>query len=277
MVNWNPSMMEQREQGFLLPKTADPTQTILMELLKSLQRTEQHMQAIADKLTNGIQTEQLGYMDKEAFGIIGVEGSLEKLFRPQLVASVIAAGRVSTSPRGIVTASTSFILQDDTKEWNEEVVGKTILITSGPGIGERRIICALGEKKGQLRVLRRFRSVPTGDSTYVILDSSTYGSMFESSRTSLAVTAAFVNDGNANERYPYFINQEMQSSLATGTKTLLFGQLSKYKVRMVNEIRMYQLVERHRENDQDAFLAFVRADGNLLSAGTVPVKHLIQA
>lgn len=77
--------------------------------------------------------------------------------------------------------------------------------------------------------------------------------------------------------FPYFINQDMASSIATTAVTMLFGQLSKYKVRQVREIRMYRLVERHRENDQDAFLAFIRADGNLLNAGTAPVKKLTQA
>lgn len=76
---------------------------------------------------------------------------------------------------------------------------------------------------------------------------------------------------------PITINQDMQSSVATTTKTILFGQLSKYKVRMVNSMRLYRLVERHRENDQDAFLAFLRADGNLLDAGVAPVKHMLQA
>ncbi len=73
------------------------------------------------------------------------------------------------------------------------------------------------------------------------------------------------------------LNQDMQSTVATGTKTLLFGQLSKYKIRRVNGLRLYRLQERYRDTDQDAFLAFVREDGNLLDAGTAPVKHLLQA
>lgn len=77
--------------------------------------------------------------------------------------------------------------------------------------------------------------------------------------------------------YPYYINQDMSSAITTGLTTMTFGQHSKYKVRRVNGIRFYRLVERHRENDQDAFLAFVRADGNLLDAGTAPVKAMVQA
>lgn len=74
--------------------------------------------------------------------------------------------------------------------------------------------------------------------------------------------------------YPFFINQSMDSTIASGKKSILFGQLSKYKVREVDSIRIYRLTERHRENDQDAFLAFLEADGNLLDAGTAPVKYL---
>ena len=74
-----------------------------------------------------------------------------------------------------------------------------------------------------------------------------------------------------------YTNQEMESALATGNKVMLFGDLTKHKIREVNDIRMYRLVERHRENDQDAFLAFSRGDSRLLNAGTNPVKHLIMA
>jgi HK97 family phage major capsid protein len=77
--------------------------------------------------------------------------------------------------------------------------------------------------------------------------------------------------------YPYTINQDMQSSFATGTKTILFGQFSQYKIRQVATMRMYRLQERYRDNDQDGFIAFTEGDGNLLDAGDHPVKYLIQA
>jgi len=77
--------------------------------------------------------------------------------------------------------------------------------------------------------------------------------------------------------HPITINQDMADSVATTNKTLLFGQLSKYKVRRVRGMRLYRLVERYRDTDQDGFVAFVREDGNLLDAGTAPVKYLQQA
>lgn len=69
-------------------------------------------------------------------------------------------------------------------------------------------------------------------------------------------------------------NQDMDSTLASGKKTVLFGQLSKYKIRTVGDVRMYRLEERYRDTDQDGYIAFTREDGNLLDAGTAPVKVL---
>lgn len=77
--------------------------------------------------------------------------------------------------------------------------------------------------------------------------------------------------------YPVTNNQDMQSSVATGTFTLLFGHLSSYKIRRVRQIRMYRLQERYRDTDQEGFVAFVREDGNLLTSGTGRVKYITQA
>jgi len=73
---------------------------------------------------------------------------------------------------------------------------------------------------------------------------------------------------------PIFINQSMASTQAQSAKIMLYGQLSKYKVRRVGAVRMYRLQERYRDNDQDGFVAFVRMDGKLLNAGVAPVKYL---
>jgi len=76
---------------------------------------------------------------------------------------------------------------------------------------------------------------------------------------------------------PLAINQSMANSVAADAKTLLYGQLSRYKIRRVRQVRVYRLEERYRDKDQDGFIALLRADGNLLTAGTAPVKHLVQA
>lgn len=76
--------------------------------------------------------------------------------------------------------------------------------------------------------------------------------------------------------YRYVINDHM-ADVATGQKTMLFGRLSSYKLRMVRRIRFRRLEERFADNDQVAFVMFVQADGNLLNAGDDPVAYLVQA
>lgn len=77
--------------------------------------------------------------------------------------------------------------------------------------------------------------------------------------------------------YPLIPNQHMQSSVATTTTTMLFGDFSKYKIRDVANVRFVMLSERYAELDQVGFVAFFRTDGNLLDAGTHPVKAMVQA
>ena len=76
--------------------------------------------------------------------------------------------------------------------------------------------------------------------------------------------------------YPFVVNNDM-AEIGTGNKTILFGDMSKYKIREVRGVRMLRLVERYKDFDQDGFLAFLRMDANLVDAGTNPIKHLVQA
>lgn len=73
------------------------------------------------------------------------------------------------------------------------------------------------------------------------------------------------------------VNNHMASSIAASAKTILYGAFRKYKVRRVAGVRVRRLVERYAEKDQEGFIAFMRFDGNLLDAGTRPIKHLVQA
>lgn len=80
---------------------------------------------------------------------------------------------------------------------------------------------------------------------------------------------------------PVVINNDMSGATSylptTATKSVLFGDLSKYKIRTVRGVRFYRLTERYRDSDQDGFVAFLRFDGNLLNSGGNPVKHILQA
>lgn len=71
----------------------------------------------------------------------------------------------------------------------------------------------------------------------------------------------------------YTINQDM-ASIAGSTKPVLYGDFSKYFVRDVLAIDLVRLVERYADYHQVAFVAITRNDGDLLDAGTNPVKYL---
>ena len=75
--------------------------------------------------------------------------------------------------------------------------------------------------------------------------------------------------------YSYIVNQSMTTP-ATSVKSILFGDFSKYIIRDVQDIRLVRMDERYADYDQVGFTAFMRSDGDLLDAGTHPVKILTQ-
>lgn len=80
--------------------------------------------------------------------------------------------------------------------------------------------------------------------------------------------------------YKYWINQDMpifwpgNASDNDNDKAVIFGDLKKYIIRQVRRMRIVRLNERYGELDQVAFVVFLRVDGDLLNAGTNPVKYL---
>lgn len=76
--------------------------------------------------------------------------------------------------------------------------------------------------------------------------------------------------------YPVVVNNDMATAAASAI-TVLFGQLSAYKIRLVEQVRIYRLEELYRANDQDGLVAFNAFDGKLLNAGDDPVVKLTQA
>lgn len=74
--------------------------------------------------------------------------------------------------------------------------------------------------------------------------------------------------------YPYTVNQSMSNSFTTNHVLLLFGDFGKYVVRDVADVRLVRMNERYADLDQVAFVAFMRSDGQLLDAGTYPLKYL---
>jgi HK97 family phage major capsid protein len=75
---------------------------------------------------------------------------------------------------------------------------------------------------------------------------------------------------------PYTINQDMPAATA-GLKSVLYGDFSNYHIRDAGNVILLRLEERYADALQVGFLAFLRSDGDLIDAGTNPVKHLIMA
>lgn len=75
---------------------------------------------------------------------------------------------------------------------------------------------------------------------------------------------------------PVQINTDVPA-VGSSAKSILLGDMSKYKIRNVRGYMLLRLNELYAENAQVAFLAFMRSDGALIDAGTHPVKYFQNA
>lgn len=73
---------------------------------------------------------------------------------------------------------------------------------------------------------------------------------------------------------PYTINQKMAAP-ATGVKSILFGDMSYFHIRMVEGIRITQ--DAIPSKDSVGFYGFKRVDSKLIDAGTNPIIYMDQA
>jgi HK97 family phage major capsid protein len=74
--------------------------------------------------------------------------------------------------------------------------------------------------------------------------------------------------------YPVTINQDMAYSWSATDDPIIFGALRKYVIRDAGPIRLRRLVELYAVSDHEGFVAFSRHDGDMLDAGTDPVKRM---
>lgn len=78
------------------------------------------------------------------------------------------------------------------------------------------------------------------------------------------------NPGGAPDRLlnrPITINQHMPEMVADA-KSILFGQLNKYKIRQVMDLRLFRMTDsKYTEKAQTGFLGYQRADGKLIDVG----------
>lgn len=71
---------------------------------------------------------------------------------------------------------------------------------------------------------------------------------------------------------PYFLNQAMSSTSATGDKIFAYGDWSKFNIRMINGFELRRLTERYAELGQVAFFGVSRTDSALLD--TTAIKYM---
>lgn len=76
--------------------------------------------------------------------------------------------------------------------------------------------------------------------------------------------------------YPYTINQDVAVP-AGSAKFLLFGDFGNYWIRDVIGITLFRFEERFMEFLQVGFLAYARADGAVIDAGTHPIKFWVNS
>ena len=72
----------------------------------------------------------------------------------------------------------------------------------------------------------------------------------------------------------YVINDDV-ADIGAGNASVLFGDLSKYKIRLVKGFRVIRLNELLAEYLSIGLFGFARVDGTLIDAGTHPVKKLV--
>lgn len=75
---------------------------------------------------------------------------------------------------------------------------------------------------------------------------------------------------------PYTLNDDVPD-IGAGNASVLFGDFSKFRIRMVKDFRVIRLNELLAEYLSIGIFGFARLDGLLLNAGTHPIKKLVHA
>ena len=90
----------------------------------------------------------------------------------------------------------------------------------------------------------------------------------------LWATGMTVGAPDTLEGVPYIVNNDMPD-IATGEKSILFGDFSKYAIREVKGTTVQRLNERYADERVVGFFGYARYDGEITDNSAI--KHLIQA
>jgi HK97 family phage major capsid protein len=264
----NTSTIMQTASGQPLPYPTDNDTTnvgsILAEgaqLTSSVDVTIGSITFGAYKFTSGIVKVSVELLQDSAFDITSyVKGKFANRVG-RILNTKFTVGAGTTEPKGIITAATA---------------GPTAVGSSGNDGGAGTAANSIGTKD-LTELIHSVDPVYRQGAAFMMHDSTL---KFVRELLDKQGRPIFQKDFSADTPstilgYPYFINNDM-ATIATTNKTVLFGQLSKYLVRQVKDMSIVQLNERFADFGQVAFLAFARYDGNLLDAGTHPVKYLVQ-
>jgi HK97 family phage major capsid protein len=73
---------------------------------------------------------------------------------------------------------------------------------------------------------------------------------------------------------PVYVNEDMDG-IATGNKSIIFGDMRQYYVHEAGGVQLLRLSERFADSLSQGFIAYRRVDGNVVQGSAI--KHLIQA
>jgi len=83
------------------------------------------------------------------------------------------------------------------------------------------------------------------------------------------IRPSFDESGNAGVIFgrPVYINDNMQNNTSSGFKSMVFGDISQFKIRLVGQPQLLRLDERYADSLSVGFILFHRMDSNLVTAG----------
>lgn len=220
----------------------------------SVAPTIAQIQFLAYKFSSQLVAVSSELLQDSAFDVAATVGDLlgERLGRIGNTKQTTGAGHGSTTPEGIVTGS---------------AVGKTAALTTAFTADE---------------LIDLYHSVDIAyrpGATWMMHDLiAAYVRKFKDS-TGQYLWQPGLEDGRPDRMLGcnVNINNDMSAALTTGQKLVLFGNMSKFKIRDAGGLRIVRLNELLADTDQVGFICYQRMDSRLMTAGTNPVKRLILA
>lgn len=157
----------------------------------------------------------------------------------------------SSKPQGIVPAITNIVNAAD-----DVTIARNDLLTVQHGVD---------------RAYRDQGSYMFSDTTLLAIKKLAVGS---GDARPLWVPSMRENEPDTIEGYRFYINNDM-ASIASGAKPVIFGDFNKYIIRIVQDMMMVPLRELYMASLQVGYIAYMRADGELIQPNAMCVLRNI--